>query len=267
MIFALPKKMCMRRHTHDESVMGSPWNSTWGPSGSEAIVFTLGLYGIVWCRFHIWYEWTWVIYVNNVLSIKTILFDILDFWCQLEEIQFAKTLSKRRMFVSFMKISACWLLQRLITFNKICWDNRPAKPRPTLRTSFCRRDLKNTQPHLKVEGEDPATPGYLREIRVRWCVGDFQSWVRAPLARSWRKPGTVHWFSNISLIKQSNINTTRLGYTDVLVVKKIDRGDGLAREYMPAHQHCGLFKPLVRGLERSALKRDRSLVLRSGAVP
>jgi len=54
------------------------------------------------------------------------------------------------MFVSFMKISACWLLHRLIKFNKICWEKRPAKPRPNLRTSFCRRDLKNTQPHLKV---------------------------------------------------------------------------------------------------------------------
>jgi len=53
------------------------------------------------------------------------------------------------MFVSFMKISACWLLHRLIKFNKICWEKRPAKPRPNLRTSFCRRDLKNTQPYLK----------------------------------------------------------------------------------------------------------------------
>jgi len=36
----------------------------------------------------------------------------------------------------------------------------------------------------KVQGEDPATPGCLREVRVRWCVGNFQSWVRALLARS-----------------------------------------------------------------------------------
>ena len=64
-------------------------------------------------------------------------------------IWFVKTLSKRRMFVSFMKISACWLLHRLIKFNKVCWEKRPAKPRPNLRTSFCRRDLKNIQPHLK----------------------------------------------------------------------------------------------------------------------
>jgi len=37
---------------------------------------------------------------------------------------------------------------------------------------------------IKVKGEDPATPGCLREVRVRWCVGDFQSWVRTLLARS-----------------------------------------------------------------------------------
>jgi len=91
----------------------------------------------------------WVTYINNVLSNKTILFDILDFWCQLVLIRFVKTLSKRRMFVSSMKFSACWLLHRWIIFNKICWEKRPAKTRPNLRTSFCRCDLKNTQPHLK----------------------------------------------------------------------------------------------------------------------
>ena len=86
-------------------------------------------------------------------EIKTILFDILDFWCQLEVIRFVKTLLKRRMFVSFMKISACWLLHRLIKFNKICWEKRPVQPRPNLRTSFYRRDLKNTQPHLTTVAE------------------------------------------------------------------------------------------------------------------
>ena len=91
---------------------------------------------------------TWVTYISNVLSNKTILFDVLDFWCQLVVIRFVKTLSKRRMFVSSMKISACWVLHRLIKFNKISWEKRPAKTRPNLRTSFCRRDLKNTQPHL-----------------------------------------------------------------------------------------------------------------------
>ena len=45
---------------------------------------------------------------------------------------------------------------------------------------------------VKMQGEDPATPGCLREVRVRWCVIDFQSWVRAPVARSSRNLGTVH---------------------------------------------------------------------------
>jgi len=93
----------------------------------------------------------WVINMNKLQSNKTILFDILDFWCQLEVIRFVKTLSKRRMFISFMKISACWLLHRLMKFNKICWEKRPAHPRPNMRTSFCRGDLKDTQPHLKIE--------------------------------------------------------------------------------------------------------------------
>jgi len=60
--------------------------------------------------------------------------------------------------------------------------------------------------------------------------------------------------------------TTRLGYTDVLVVRKIDCGNWLDREYMPAHQHCELFYPLDRGLAGSALKRGRPIVLRSGSV-
>ena len=106
----------------------------------------------------IWYDtvsvWNkneiWVTYINNVSSNLTILFDILDFWCQLVVIRLVKTLSKRRMFVSSMKISACWLLHRWIIFNKICWEKRPAKTRPNPRTSFCRRDLKNIQPHLNV---------------------------------------------------------------------------------------------------------------------
>jgi len=102
----------------------------------------------------VFYErWTWVTYISNILSNKTILFDILDFWCQLVVIRSVKTLSKRRMFVSSMKISACWLLHRLIKFNKICWEKRPAKTRPNLRTSFYRRDLKKTQPHLNREFE------------------------------------------------------------------------------------------------------------------
>ena len=133
-----------------QELVGSTRDWIWGLSGSETILITTCLCRSFWRKSHIWQKWTWVIYINNVLSIKTILFDILGFWCQLEEIRFVKTLSKRRMFVSSMKISACWLLHRLIKFYKICWEKRPAKPQPNLQTSFYRRDLKNTQPHLKV---------------------------------------------------------------------------------------------------------------------
>jgi len=42
--------------------------------------------------------------------------------------------------------------------------------------------------------------------------------------------------------------TTRLGYIDVLVVKEIDCGDWLAREHMPAHQHCEFFYPVDCGV-------------------
>jgi len=34
---------------------------------------------------------------------------------------------------------------------------------------------------------------------------------------------------------------------DVLVVTEIDCGNGLARGYMPAHQHCDVFAPLDGG--------------------
>jgi len=132
-------------------LVGFSWETICGPSGSEIDMITTWQHCMSWHSFYVLEEWTWVTYISNVLSIKTILFDILDFWCQLVVIRFVKTLSKRRMFVLFMKISACWLLHRLIKFNKICWEKRPAKPRPNLRTSFCRRDLKNTQPHLNGE--------------------------------------------------------------------------------------------------------------------
>ena len=107
-------------------------------------------------RVPLWYQCVLLSYIICEVSLltertdyrsnlaKTILFDILDFWCQLVVIRFVKTLSKRRMFVLSMKISACWLLHRWIKFNKICWEKRPAKTRPNLRTSFCRRDFKNT---------------------------------------------------------------------------------------------------------------------------
>ena len=105
---------------------------------------TLPPVDVAWHSFCVQQTWTWVTYINNVLSNKTIIFDILDFWCQLVMIRFVKTLSKRRMFVSSMKISACWLLHRSIKFNKICWEKRPAHSRPNMRTSFCRGELKNT---------------------------------------------------------------------------------------------------------------------------
>ena len=60
--------------------------------------------------------------------------------------------------------------------------------------------------------------------------------------------------------------TTKLGYTDVLVVRKIDCGNWLAREYMPAHQRCALFYPLDCGLEGYPLNKGRPLVLWSGTV-
>jgi len=147
------KNMCAARCTHENSIIHHMY-----PMGFDLMTFRVEVFhddyrAVMQILMQIPFEtkeWTWVIYINNVLSIKTILFHILDFWCQLEQIRFVKTLSKRRMFVSFMKISACWLLHRLIRFNKICWEKRPAKDRPNLRTSFWRRDLKNTQPHLKV---------------------------------------------------------------------------------------------------------------------
>jgi len=145
MTFASLKNMWVVSYTHENSVIRFPVDSIWRNPGVECIVMTTKLLCIFWSRHHFHcHQWTWVTYIHNVLSIKTILFDILDFWCQLEKIRFVKTLSKRRMFVSFMKISACWLLHRLIKFNKICWEKKPAKPRPNLRTSFWRRDLKNT---------------------------------------------------------------------------------------------------------------------------
>jgi len=145
-----PKKVFEVTYTW-QSVIGFSWELIRGPSGSETNVNTSGLFCMFWRSSHVLQLWTWVNYINDVLSIKTILFDILDFWYQLEVIRFVKTLSKRRMFVLSMKISVCWSLHRLIKFNKICWEKRPAKPRPNLRTLFCRRDLKNTEPHLKVQ--------------------------------------------------------------------------------------------------------------------
>jgi len=54
-----------------------------------------------------------------------------------------------------------------------------------------------------------------------------------------------------------------------LVVKEIDCGDWLAREYMPAHQHCDLFYPLVGDLIGSAINycgRRKSAFLQLATV-
>ena len=136
-------------HICKNLIFKSPVQNLWVPGGIRSQDLrdprstTLPPGNMVWHSFCMQRHFIWVTYINNVLWNKTILFDILDFWCQLVVIRFVKTLSKRRMFVSSMKISACWLLHRF------CWEKRPAKTRPNLRTSFCRRDLKNTQPHLK----------------------------------------------------------------------------------------------------------------------
>jgi len=42
---------------------------------------------------------------------------------------------------------------------------------------------------VKVKGEDPAPPGCLREDRVRWYVGNSQSWVRIPWLAREETPG------------------------------------------------------------------------------
>jgi len=55
--------------------------------------------------------------------------------------------------------------------------------------------------------------------------------------------GTLCWLPSQLLVPEALI-----GYTDVLIVREIDCGDWLAQECMPAHQHCGLFYPLVWGL-------------------
>jgi len=153
--------------------MGVWWESISGYSWSQVDMITTWRYGIYGTCPVFTADEIWVIYINNVLSNKTILFDILDFWCQLVVIRFVKTLSKRHMCVSSMKISACWLLHRWIIFNKICWEKRPAKSRPNLWTSFCRRDLKNTQPHLKIERHP---------VRSCWAQRQFEKiWLRERL--------------------------------------------------------------------------------------
>jgi len=91
-----------------------------------------------------------------------------------------------------------------------------------------------------------ALPGYLITAPPSVCVPDVIG-VRAV------------WIQNQK--KQKNLDDS-----DVLIVREIGCGSWLDREYMPAHQHCGLFYPLGRGLEGSPLNKGRPLVLRSGTV-
>ena len=60
------------------------------------------------------------------------------------------------------------------------------------------------------------------------------------------------------------MRTTRLGNTDVLVVREIDCGNWLARGYIPAHQHCDLFYSLDRGSDWVCHKLGNAPVHRSG---
>ena len=90
-----------------------------------------------------------------------------------------------------------------------------------------------------------ALPGYLITAPPSVCVPDVIG-VRAV------------WIQNQ---KKENLD-----YSDVLIVQEIGCGSWLAREYMPAHQHCGLFYPLGRGLEGSPINLGRPLVLRSRTV-
>jgi hypothetical protein len=55
---------------------------------------------------------------------------------------------------------------------------------------------------VKVKGGDPATPGCLREDRMRRCLGDVQSSVRSPLTCSRKKPFT-------EMIPQYQFNKTK----------------------------------------------------------
>jgi len=72
-------------------IFGSSQESTCGPFGFENVRITTWRHCIFWHSFYVLQQWTWVNYISNVSSIKTILFDILDFWCQLVVIRYVKT--------------------------------------------------------------------------------------------------------------------------------------------------------------------------------
>ena len=70
----------------------SSWDSICEPPWSQIDVSTTCRYGMTQFLCATTYE-LGVTYISNTLSNKTILFDILDFWCQLVVIRFEKTLS------------------------------------------------------------------------------------------------------------------------------------------------------------------------------
>ena len=55
-------------------------------------------------------------------------------------------------------------------------------------------------------------------------------------------------------------------FVDFFIVREIDCGNSLARGYMPAHQHCDLFYPLIGDLIGSTINSvvGNALVLQSG---
>ena len=82
MTFAFPKNLCVADNVHEINVISSPYDSIWRPSLLESIVMTTEQCCIFWHRSHFeFHQWTWDVYINKRLSIKTILFDILVFWC------------------------------------------------------------------------------------------------------------------------------------------------------------------------------------------
>jgi len=94
----------------------------------------------------------WVFYTYNLLSIKTILFDILDLWCKIEEIRFVKSFFETSH-VCFIHDNFSVLITTpldQIQQNLLWKETEAAKPRTNLRRSFWRRDLKKTQLHLKL---------------------------------------------------------------------------------------------------------------------
>jgi len=88
---------------------------------------------------------------------------------------------------------------------------------------------------VKVEGEDPDTPGYLRGDRVRpsWDVGDLGSWVRLPWLAHGEAPGPYimipqYWFHKT----KQHTHTLDAGRD---VQKKLHFGTEIDVLYCPHH--------------------------------